>query len=491
MLISVITTTFNSQSTIIDSLNSVLSQSYKDIEHIIIDGNSYDYTRSILEDYKKKNKNSIIKFINDKGLFDAMNYGINIAKGDYITFLNSDDIFHNNSTIENVAKKIRKYKDHKVFYGDVNYFSKNHKNIVRNYSGGQFKIDDFRFGLMPPHPGSFVETQLHKNFRFNTKYKIASDFDLLLRLFLKKKIKTKYLNMSLVRMKVGGNSGKNIITYLKSTIELYKICRRNKIKTNYIKILSRIPKKIGQFFLFKKKDLNKNFQLPRKIIDKKPYHIVKISKKFNTKVYKKNFVYSAMNLAFIGNYFNGKLCLYEELIHWPDGIFSKLLNKNLKKNPGREFLKDIKMPINFKSINIIGNANNKDINFLKKKFTDKKIFHSKLPYSNTKGLTKHIPILHRNSVTFVTLPTPKQEQIAYLLSKQNKYFHIFCIGAALGINSGNEKPVPNFLYKLNLEFLWRLRKETLRRINRLVTSSYFYFLGKLKKMDKDIKVKVV
>ena len=249
MLITIITITYNSQKTLIHTLNSVYSQTYKNIEHIIIDGNSYDYTWSIIEKYKDINKRCIVKYVNDNGIFDAMNIGLYEAKGEFVTFLNSDDIFNNENVIKNMVEKIKKNSSATLFYGDVAYFNFFPKNINRFYSGKNFVFNNFASGLMPPHPGCFIKTSLHKKIKFNIDLKIAGDFDLLIKIF-KSAFKTCYVNETLVRMRSGGNSGKNIITYLKSTKELLAICRSNNIKTNLVKIISRIPFKLSQFFFF-------------------------------------------------------------------------------------------------------------------------------------------------------------------------------------------------------------------------------------------------
>ena len=178
MLITIVTITYNSETTLFETLNSILSQTYKNIQHVIIDGNSYDNTWKILDKYKKIKKNSVIKHVNDKGIFDAMNFGLKFAKGKFVTFLNSDDIFESNNSIENIVNIIKKNPKNDIFFGDVNYFKSNPKNIIRNYSGKNFLFNDFSYGLMPPHPGCFVRTTLHKKYKFNNNLKIAGDFDL-------------------------------------------------------------------------------------------------------------------------------------------------------------------------------------------------------------------------------------------------------------------------------------------------------------------------
>jgi UDP-N-acetyl-D-mannosaminuronic acid transferase (WecB/TagA/CpsF family) len=132
---------------------------------------------------------------------------------------------------------------------------------------------------------------------------------------------------------------------------------------------------------------------------------------------------------------------------------------------------------------VVGNITKKTTIYLKRKFK-KKIINIKLPYAPISVLKKQKIILPKNSLTFITLPTPKQEQLAYSLAKNNKNYKVICIGASLAIASGEERKVPNFLS--NYEFIWRLRTDTWRRIKRLLESLYFYTKGSIiqKKYDK-------
>lgn len=489
MLISIITITYNSQKTLTDTINSVMSQSYKNIEHIIIDGNSFDYTREIIEKYRntKKKFPLKVKYLHDQGIYDSMNKGLSLAKGKFVTFLNSDDIFHNNNIVQDVATII-KNKNHKIFYGDVTYFRKDPKFVTRYYSGKNFKFNDFANGLMPPHPGCFIETKLHKKIKFDTKFKVAGDFDLLLRIFKEKK-KSYYLNKTLVRMRSGGASGENFITYIKSTFELLNSCKKRSVQTNLFKIVSRIPLKLSQFLFYDTFKLNKDYSKPKLLVKKlKRYSHVKIINNTKKIPFKKNFILSAMNLAFLGSFFDGKLCLYKELIHWPDGIFSRSLSNKITKMPGRDLLTNLKLPKNIDTIHILGNANKLDILYLEKNHKNLKIKHSKLPYGSTKNIAKSLPLISYKELVLITLPTPKQEQLAYILSNQNKKYKIICIGASLAMVSGNEKPIPAYLYTLQLEFLWRLQNDTRRRIVRLIQTLTNYILGLNKGYMRRIKV---
>ena len=185
MKISVITVTLNSEQTIRDTLNSVFSQTYKNIEHIIIDGGSKDQTLPLLKKYPNNKKKIFIK--KNFGIYKSINYGIKKSSGKYVCILNSDDIFQSNNSIKNIVKVINKNKNSKIFLGNVAYFdNSDYYRITRFYSSGGFKKWKMKFGLMPPHPASIIKREIYnKHGLYNEDFKIAADFEFFLRfLFL-------------------------------------------------------------------------------------------------------------------------------------------------------------------------------------------------------------------------------------------------------------------------------------------------------------------
>ena len=236
MKISIITITLNSEKTIRDTLNSVLSQSYKNIEHILVDGGSSDETMEILKRYPNKNKKIFIK--KKTRIYSAMNHGIKKATGDIITILNSDDIYHSNSIITEVTKIIKKNTKKNIFFGDVAYFEKNNfYRVNRYYSANEFNTNKMQFGLMPPHPASFIRKKVYDKYGlYNEKFDIASDFEIFLKFLIIKKVKFKIINKIVVRMRTGGISGKNFFSYIKTTNEILSSFKLNNLSTNYIKI---------------------------------------------------------------------------------------------------------------------------------------------------------------------------------------------------------------------------------------------------------------
>ena len=491
MKISIITVCFNSEETIVSTLNSVLSQTYHNIEHIIIDGGSIDRTLDILEQYKFKNK--IIISEPDDGIYDAMNKGIKLAKGDVITILNSDDIYQSSSTISDVMVDINNNPDKDIFLGDVVFFNKNNFNkIFRYYSAKNFQSKLLLDGIMPPHPSSFIKKKIYNNYGLYKKsLSIAADFEMFLRLFIVKKLDFFYTNKVIVRMRSGGKSGKNLKTYFTSTKEIVEAFKINNLKTKYLVILSRLPLKFKQFFFSSNINLNPKFELPVSTFKFQQEREFKILKSIENLPIKSNFILSGMNLAFLGFFSKGDVYTYKTLYHWPDGIFAKNLKSNINKIPGRLIVKNLSIPEEINKIYIIGNCSEHSLNYLKEKYKNKVIEIINLPYGNIEKIAQSINLkLEEHSLVYITLPTPKQEQLAYHLARNNKYHKIICIGASIMIASGEEKVVPKILE--NFEFLWRLRTDTLRRLKRLYVSFYNFTKGKyFSKKFEDIKVKII
>jgi glycosyltransferase involved in cell wall biosynthesis len=244
--VSIITVSLNSAKTITDTINSVLNQTYPDIEYIVIDGVSSDGTQDIVTSFGKR----VSKFISepDKGLYDAINKGIKIATGDVVGILNSDDFFCDNNVIEQVAGLLKDDNIDAVF-GDVQFIdpAKSSK-IVRYYSSKHFKLSKFKFGYMPAHPSFYARRELFEKLGYyKTDYKIAADFELLLRFMLINKIKCVYLEMPFISMRTGGISNKSIWSNFTLNKEIAKACRENGIGTNYLFIYSKYFTKIFDF----------------------------------------------------------------------------------------------------------------------------------------------------------------------------------------------------------------------------------------------------
>ncbi len=243
MKFSIITATYNSEATIEDALKSVASQSYSNIEHIIIDGGSKDNTLKIIENYKDK----IAYFVSepDKGIYDALNKGINAATGDVIGFLHADDLFYSNLVLEKTAKQFSENITDSI-YGDLLYVSKeNTEKVIRNWKAGKYSLKKLKRGWMPPHPTFYVKKDVYVNFgTFDTDFKIAADYDFILRVLGKYKISTNYLPEIMIKMRVGGESNKNINNIIRKMKEDVNALKKNNLgnwQTVFLKNIIKIP----------------------------------------------------------------------------------------------------------------------------------------------------------------------------------------------------------------------------------------------------------
>ena len=485
---SIVTACLNSEKTIEYALNSVLTQSYKNIEHILVDGGSKDRTQNIINKYPNTKKIFISK---KTKLYQAINCGIQAATGQVIGILNSDDIYETPFVIEKIAKHFISTKNLIVF-GNVLYFKNNFENITREYSGIKFVKNDLLKGITPPHPATFFKKEVYDKYGlYDESYKIAGDYEYFLRTIYKNNLEYSYLDLNVTRMKTGGVSGKNLYSYIISTAEIVKALKNNKLFKSYLNIFLRFPIKFRQFYFINKKKFNKRFKISLhkkyNLFKSYDFKIIQNFEKFN---FKKNFILSALNLAYLGYYAKNNLTYRDDLYHWPDGIYSKSILKTVKKIPGRNLFNFFKK-IKFKEIIILGEANIKSINFCKKNFT-KNVSQVKLPYGNIDIILKKINNfkIHKNQLILITLPTPKQEQLAFEISKNSKNYKIICIGGSLAIASGVEKAVPKIFY--SYEFLWRLRYDTLRRIKRLLNTFFYFYIKKFttQKLD-NLKIEVI
>lgn len=472
MKVSIITVCLNSKKTILYTLSSVISQNYKNIEHVIVDGGSTDGTIEILKNYKNKSKKII--YTNGKSLYESLNIGIKESNGNLVTILHSDDIYNNDNIISQVVKKV-KNTNCKIFFGDVVYFSnRNFNKIKRYYPAQKLNRNVFNYGNMPPHTGSFYKRDVFDKYGlYNKNFKIAGDFEHLFRLIFIKNLKFKTLNFITTRMKTGGLSGKNLNSFFIINSEILKTFQIYNIKKSLFKIIFRVPPKIFQYIFLNQDKLNKNFKFKiNKLYKSEIYNKINLIQNIKKLNFKNNFILSALNLAFVGSLSRDQIKLNKDLISWPDGIFSKIYKKEVKKIPGRIIMKNIQLDKKINRILVLGNLSKKGKKYLKSRF-NLKIIHKPLPFGTADEISGNINFkIRKNDLIFLTLPTPKQEQVAEHLRVNNKYFKIICIGGSIGIVAGDEKEVPKSL--LYFEFLWRLRYETFRRIKRLLITFYQY-----------------
>ncbi len=206
-----------------------------------------------------------------------------------------------------------------------------------------------------------------------------------------------------------------------------------------------------------------------------------------------NFSLSGLNLAFLGYFIQKKIAITKNVYLWPDGIFfNRFFYKKLTKIAGRDLISGLSIPQNIHRIYIFGNLDEESRLYIKNLYK-KDTIHINLPYGDVnKMFHKYCNYKFlETDIIFITLPTPKQEEFAQLIMGNNRFYKILCIGGAISMASGLERPVPVFLDKLNLEFLWRLKTDTRRRIKRLFVSGFYYFIGELFGKFSNIKRKKI
>jgi glycosyltransferase len=247
MKVSIITATYNSASTIKTCMDSVLNQSYDAIEYIIVDGGSNDETMHYIKENAVDNKQIIFSSEPDKGIYDALNKGIKKASGDIIGFVHSDDFLADNTIIASI---VNAFKNENVdgVYGDLHYVAfENTDKIIRNWVSKKFRPKLLKQGWMPAHPTLFLKKKLYeKNGSFDLSYKIAADYDFILRIFKQPQLKFYYLPKTVVKMRVGGASNKSLKNIIQKTKEDYRAVNTNKTG-GWITILFKNVSKLKQF----------------------------------------------------------------------------------------------------------------------------------------------------------------------------------------------------------------------------------------------------
>jgi glycosyltransferase involved in cell wall biosynthesis len=249
MKISIITVVWNNVKTIKDTIDSVLSQTYKNIEYIVIDGGSTDGTLSLLE--SRRDQLSALVSEPDEGIYDAMNKGIKLAKGDVIGFLNSDDFYLNDKVISKVASEFERDIFLDASYANLIYVDQtNTSKIIRYFKTGEFKQGLFLKGWCPAHPTFFVRRSVYeRNGNFDLNYHFASDVELMMRFLEIHKIKSLYIPEVMVKMRMGGVSNRNLKNIWLANKEIINSFHKNGLQVNSItffiyKIISRFKQYI-------------------------------------------------------------------------------------------------------------------------------------------------------------------------------------------------------------------------------------------------------
>ena len=243
MKVSIITVVYNRADVIRDTIESVLGQTYKNIEYIIIDGASTDSTMDVVNEYKDK----ISKIISepDRGLYDAINKGIKEATGDVIGLIHSDDFYLDNLVIQRVVDTFKKENKHMLF-ADLLYIKGDNKDkVLRYYSAKNFTVKKLKYGFMPPHPTLFVKKEVYEKYGlYKIDYKIAADYEMFVRLLLVNNLSFSYIHLPIVKMRAGGVSSGGIRRKIECNIEVLRAIRSNGLKANHLVLLKKYPIKI-------------------------------------------------------------------------------------------------------------------------------------------------------------------------------------------------------------------------------------------------------
>lgn len=249
MKLTIITVVYNNKITIEDAIISVINQTYfENVEYIIIDGCSSDGTLEILKKYK--NKISVLISEKDNGIYDAMNKGLKLATGDVIGILNSDDLYTNNSILNEVMTQFINDHTLDILYGDLVYVKHDNINkIVRTWKSTPYYPNFFENGGVPPHPSLFVSARVyHEAGYFNLKYRLAADYEFMLRIFKTHSYKIKYLPLVLVKMRLGGATNNSLKNIYKGNVEILNSWKENGYKIPLLLFAKRIFKRLIQFF---------------------------------------------------------------------------------------------------------------------------------------------------------------------------------------------------------------------------------------------------
>lgn len=247
MTISLITVSYNSAATLAHTIASVRNQDYKDIEYIVVDGASKDNTLSII----RQNEDVINKWISepDKGIYDAMNKALRMATGEVVGIINSDDFYHADNILSHIANAFEDENVDAVFGDLVFVDSANLDKVVRTYSSRGWHPGKFARGFMPAHPTFFVRKKFYDQFGlFKTDYRIAADYELLIRFLYVNKLRYHYLPLTMVTMRRGGASTGGIKSTIILNDEIIRACRENGIRTNVFKVYPKYFIKVFELF---------------------------------------------------------------------------------------------------------------------------------------------------------------------------------------------------------------------------------------------------
>jgi glycosyltransferase involved in cell wall biosynthesis len=246
MKVSIITITYNSAETIEDTIQSVLSQDYPNVEYIIVDGASKDSTLEIVERYRS----SISKIISerDKGIYDAMNKGVTLATGDVIGILNSDDFYADSKVVSDIVRTMQSANSD-ACYADLVYVDREETSkVIRSWKSGEYRHGDFLRGWMPPHPTFFVKRSWYERHGlYSMELKSAADYELMLRFIHKHGVSMAYLPRVITKMRAGGQSNVTIKNRWKANKEDRLAWKMNGLQPGFLTLIRKPLSKLIQY----------------------------------------------------------------------------------------------------------------------------------------------------------------------------------------------------------------------------------------------------
>jgi len=244
--VSIITACLNNADTLESALQSVIEQDYPNIEYIVIDGASTDGTKALLEKYK--DKINVLISEKDAGIYEALNKGLSLATGDIVGFLHADDFYSFPNIISKIAATFEKENTDCV-YGDLQYVDRtNSIRIVRNWKSEPYTEGLFLKGWMPPHPTFFLKKKWYDEYgNYNTTLSISADYELMLRMLHKHKLKATYIPEVLVKMRTGGTSNRTLARRIKANLQDRKAWKINNLKPGLLTLIVKPLGKIRQY----------------------------------------------------------------------------------------------------------------------------------------------------------------------------------------------------------------------------------------------------
>ncbi len=459
-LISVIIPFYNEKAYFNDCINSVLDQSYKNIEIIIINDGSDNKYLQILENIKNKYPNKITLYHKEnEGVSSARNLGIRKSNGKYISFIDADDMWLPNKIEHQI--NILKKKNLKFIHGS--YLIEDESQKLK----GKFIANDLDYmNLLKSCDIGLSTVTLSKD--------LAKED-----LFPKISTKEDYICWLKIIRKLGMLKGD------KEVVTIYR--RRNNSLSS--KFLTKFINAFRVYFIYEKFGILKSFFCTIRlsiyylfkenlIRNKNLYPInFKYLIDFKKISFEKSFIFVALNMASL-SYMNLLYKNSKNIIFWIDGVCAKFIIKNYVKTAGRKVIEKIILPENIKNVYLCGKKSEKQLNYIKSKL-GRKVEFIELPFFNNFQQTSEFKLkLNDNSLILLNIATPKQEIIAKNLLNYNssKKIFVFCLGGGIAMAAGEEKVVPENIERLNLEWLWRLKTDTFFRLKRLLrTGSVFIF----------------